>query len=95
LARGYIADVDEPALAVVSINGVVASLGVTELLARMTGFAGAAPRPDLMLYRIPEGDVRRVRQHQKLLGPTCSVHGLLGLGVLQDAAWLASSPVTH
>ena len=39
IARGYIWGMDEPAPAVVSINGVVASLGVTELLARFTGFA--------------------------------------------------------
>ena len=48
-----------PAPAVVSINGVVASLAVTEVLARWTGFAGPAPRAALLLYRIADGVVRQ------------------------------------
>lgn len=47
--RGYIQGLDEPAPAVISINGVIASLGVTEMLARATRFAGTTPRSTLLL----------------------------------------------
>ena len=91
LARGYIQDLDEPAPAVVSINGVVASLGVTELLARTTGFAGSAARPSLLLYRLAEGDVRRVSTSSRDHCPTCSTDGLLGLGDLCQPPWLSGA----
>ena len=58
-ARGYIQGTDEPAPAVISINGVIASLGVTEMLARLTGFAGESSRSSLLLYRLTDGVVRR------------------------------------
>lgn len=85
--RGYIRDIDEPAPAVVSINGVVASLAVTELLARATGFAGDAPRPSFLLYRIADGTVRRVSSQPQSTCPTCSLRGALGAGDLVPAPW--------
>lgn len=88
-ALGYIRGIEEPAPAIVSINGVIASMGVTELLARTTGFAGAA-RPGLLLYRLANGDVRRVATKPRLDCPTCSPRGLLGVGDLQTPPWLGS-----
>jgi molybdopterin/thiamine biosynthesis adenylyltransferase len=87
LARGYIEGFDEPAPAVVSINGVVASLAVTELLARTTGFAGSNPRPNVLMYRISDGVVRRSSAMPNPTCPTCSPLGQLGLGDLGTAPW--------
>lgn len=81
LARGYIQGLDEPAPAVVSINGVVASLAVTELLARTTGFAGPGRRPSTLMYRLANGDVRRISASADPGCPTCASEGQLGLGV--------------
>ena len=88
VARGYIQGLDEPAPAVVSINGVVASLGVTELLARFTHFAGPKPRPNLLLYRLSDGVVRRVSSAPRPGCLTCSSSGLMGVGELASAPWL-------
>ncbi len=85
--RGYIEGLDEPAPAVVSINGVVASLAVTELLARWTGFAGAAPRASMLLYRLADGVVRRTSPAPHEGCPTCSRAGLLGAGSLSAPPW--------
>ncbi len=87
LARGYIEGLDEPAPAVVSINGVVASLAITELLARTTGFAGSDPRPNVLMYRISDGVVRRSSVMPNPACPTCSPLGQLGLGDLGTAPW--------
>jgi molybdopterin-synthase adenylyltransferase len=87
-ARGYIQGVDEPAPAVVSINGVVASLAVTELLARVTGFAGSDARPNLLLYRAADGVVRRTSPSSKSTCVTCSVSGQLGAGDLASPPWV-------
>ncbi len=87
LARGYIEGLDEPAPAVVSINGVVASLAVTELLARATDFAGSDPRPNVLMYRISDGVVRRSSLMPNPTCPTCSPFGQLGLGDLGRAPW--------
>lgn len=86
-ARGYIRGVDEPAPAVVSINGVIASLGVTEMLARATKFAGAAPRSTLLVYRLADGVVRRTSPSPMPGCPTCSAAGALGAGDLASAPW--------
>lgn len=86
-ARGYIRGLDEPAPAVVSINGVVASLAVTELLARFTGFAGRSLRSSLLMYRIADGTVRRSSPAPRLDCPTCSPAGLLGAGDLAPPPW--------
>jgi hypothetical protein len=94
IARGYIWGMDEPAPAVVSINGVVASLGVTELLARFTGFAGSGPRPNMLLYRLRDGDVRRVSAAPRTGCPTCTNVGLLGAGELATTPWLAEAAAT-
>lgn len=86
-ARGYIQGIDEPAPAVVSINGVIASLGVTEMLARLTGFAGTGSRSSLLLYRLTDGVVRRASPASTPLCPTCSAAGILGAGDLAPPPW--------
>jgi molybdopterin/thiamine biosynthesis adenylyltransferase len=85
--RGYVEALDEPAPAVVSINGVVASIAVTELLARVTRFAGDAPRASLLLYRLADGVVRRTAPVARDGCPTCSNRGLLGSGDLAAPPW--------
>ena len=88
-ARGYIEGIDEPAPAVVSINGVIASLAVTELLARTTGFAGSDSRASLLLYRPKDGTVRRTSPPGASSCPTCSPTGTLGAGNLASPPWRA------
>jgi molybdopterin/thiamine biosynthesis adenylyltransferase len=90
--RGYIAGLDEPAPAVVSINGVIASLALTELLTRLTGFAGDRPRPDLLLYRLAAGDVRRSSPEPRPGCPTCSASGAFGAGDLASPPWTVAAP---
>jgi molybdopterin/thiamine biosynthesis adenylyltransferase len=90
--RGYIAGLEEPAPAVVSINGVIASLALTEVLARLTGFAGDRHRPDLLLYRLAAGDVRRSSPEPRPDCPTCSASGTLGAGDLASAPWTIAPP---
>lgn len=87
LAHGYIEGIDEPAPAVVSINGVVASLGVTELLARTTGFAGPRVRPSTLMYRLADGYVRRIAGLADPGCPTCGPGGQFGLGDLGTPPW--------
>jgi molybdopterin-synthase adenylyltransferase len=94
-ARGYIPGVEEPAPAVVSINGVVASLAVTELLARVTGFAGSQPRASMLLYRLADGVVRRTSPESSGVCPTCSAKGALGAGGLASPAWATAATVVH
>jgi molybdopterin-synthase adenylyltransferase len=92
LVRGYIQGLDEPAPAVVSINGVVASLAVTELLARTTGFAGLGQRrPSTLMYRLADGDVRRISASADPACPTCGAGGQLGLGDLGTPPWVVVS----
>jgi hypothetical protein len=85
--RGYISGINEPAPAVVSINGVIASAAVTELLARWTGFAGQATRADLLLYRLADGSLRRTSPRPSLGCPTCGTDGLRGAGDLASPPW--------
>jgi molybdopterin/thiamine biosynthesis adenylyltransferase len=86
--RGYISGVEEPAPAVVSINGAIASVAVTELLARWTGFAGPADRADLLVYRLGDGSLRRITPSPSPGCPTCGPDGLIGSGDLAAAPWL-------
>jgi molybdopterin-synthase adenylyltransferase len=88
--RGYVPDLAIQAPAVVSINGVVASLAVTELLARFTGFASARERPHMLVYRLGEGIVRRVGVSAPGC-PTCHREGSLGAGDLTPAPWRPSA----
>jgi molybdopterin/thiamine biosynthesis adenylyltransferase len=85
--RGYISGIDEPAPAVISINGVIASVAVTELLARFTGFSGETPRADLLLYRLADGSLRRTQPKPIPGCPTCGTEGLVGAGELVGAPW--------
>jgi molybdopterin-synthase adenylyltransferase len=94
-ARGYIPGVEEPAPAVISINGVVASLAVTELLARATGFAGPGERASMLLYRLADGVVRRTSPEPSGVCPTCSAKGALGTGGLISPAWAAAATAVH
>jgi molybdopterin-synthase adenylyltransferase len=57
---GYIPDLDVPAPAVVSINGVIASLAVTEILERIVGLRAAGSAPSMLVYRLADGTVRRI-----------------------------------
>lgn len=86
VARGYIQGIDEPAPAVISINGAIASLGVTEFLAYTTHFA-QEPRPLLLVYRISDGSVRRTAPAQEPNCYTCSNKGILGAGDLAPSPW--------
>ena len=88
--RGYVEDLVDSAPAVVSINGVIGSLAVTELLARFTGFAGNASRPTLLVYRLRDGVVRRVTSPSNPECPTCSTPGPLGAGELAVPPWRPS-----
>ncbi|MBW3578883.1 MAG: ThiF family adenylyltransferase [Actinobacteria bacterium] len=83
LERGYIADmpVDQPA--VVSVNGVVASLGVTELVARCTTALGDN-RGEMLVYRLGDGTVRRVGAASRRDCATCNPSGNLGAGDLVE-----------
>lgn len=85
--RGYIHGLDEPAPAVVSVNGVIASLGVTELLARITGFAGDSPRANVLMYRLTDGVVRRSGATSRQACPTCSSAGVVGTGQIGAPPW--------
>jgi molybdopterin/thiamine biosynthesis adenylyltransferase len=87
IARGYVEGLGEPAPAVVSINGVVASIAVTELLARVTSFAGTAARSNLFLYRVSENTVRRSSPLPLESCLTCSSQGILGSGQLASFPW--------
>lgn len=92
LERGYVEGLSEPAPSVVSINGVVASLGVTELLARATGFAGNESRSNLLLYRLSDGVVRRAALEPHAMCAVCSSSGALGAGDLATAPWGGPPP---
>lgn len=86
--RGYVQGSNDPAPAVVSINGAIASLAVTELLARVTGFAGDTHnRADQLVYRLREGDVRRVSVSSRPDCMWCNRTGLQGTGNLAPVPW--------
>jgi molybdopterin-synthase adenylyltransferase len=87
VARGYLQGLDEPAPAVVSINGAVASIAVTELLARTTEFAGPQSRATQLMYRLSDGVVRRASPAPSKACPTCSAAGHLGLADLGTPPW--------
>jgi molybdopterin/thiamine biosynthesis adenylyltransferase len=72
VGRGYVTDFDVVQPAVVSLNGVVASLAVTEMLRRVTGMGGRDGASDLLLYRLSDGTVRRAASSGRTC-PTCAV----------------------
>lgn len=78
---GYIADLHLEQPAVVSVNGTIASIAVTETLARLTGFAGE-DRGDMLVLKLRDGTVRRVGGRPRPGCPTCSRAGNLGAGDL-------------
>ncbi len=84
---GYVPDVDVPEPAVVSINGVVASLAVTEFLDRVTGFRGVGDPPGMLLYRLLDGTVRRASVQGRSC-PACA-------GVTRGAGELAALPTAR
>jgi molybdopterin/thiamine biosynthesis adenylyltransferase len=84
--RGYVSDVDIKQPAVVSINGVIASLATTEILAYATGFIGS-DRPVMLVYRLQDGTVRRVAGTRRPKCPTCSEAGTFAAGDLADPPW--------
>jgi molybdopterin/thiamine biosynthesis adenylyltransferase len=85
--RGYLRDATDPAPSVVSLNGVVASLAVVEVLDQLLGlFRG---KPTRLLYR---AEARAVTTAETVSDPRCFVcgpDGLLGLG---DARGLPRRP---
>lgn len=83
LERGYITGLPTAQPAVVSVNGVVASLGVTELVARCTTALGGQ-RGDMLVYRLEDGTVRRVGGVPQPDCVTCSPSGNLGAGDLVE-----------
>jgi molybdopterin/thiamine biosynthesis adenylyltransferase len=85
--RGYVSGADVTAPAVVSINGVVASLAVTEFLARWTGFVGDTPRAPELSYRLADGSVRRCIPADDPACSTCSPEGQWGAGDLAPRPW--------
>ncbi|HZN72703.1 MAG TPA: ThiF family adenylyltransferase [Micromonosporaceae bacterium] len=87
VARGYLQGMDEPAPAVVSINGAIASIAVTELLARTTDFAGSQARATQLMYRLSDGVIRRTSPTPRTACPTCSNSGHLGLADLGTPPW--------
>lgn len=81
VARGYIRDVIPGAPAVVSLNGVVASLAVTSFLRWAVGkspIEGGA-----WIYRSYAGDVRREDVHRDPSCPVCSPAARLGRADLE------------
>ena len=71
VGTGYVTDLAVEQPAVVSLNGVVASLAVTEMLRRVTGMGGADGAADLLLYRLSDGTVRRAASPGRTC-PTCA-----------------------
>jgi molybdopterin/thiamine biosynthesis adenylyltransferase len=90
ISRGYLRGLDEPAPAVISINGAIASIAVTEVLARITDFAGLEPRASQLMYRLSDGAVRRTSAAPRERCPTCSIAGQLGLADLGVDPWAAT-----
>jgi molybdopterin/thiamine biosynthesis adenylyltransferase len=87
-ALGYVPDLDVPEPSVVSINGVVASLAVTEVLDRLVHFrpASAVP-PSMLVYRLADGTVRRIAAQSG----RCSFCSGANIGA-GDAATLPTRP---
>lgn len=82
VGRGYVSDLDVDQPAVVSINGVIASVGVTEMLRRVTGIGGVQDPAAMLLYRLADGTLRRVGRPNGNC-PTCA-GPTTGLGDLGD-----------
>jgi molybdopterin/thiamine biosynthesis adenylyltransferase len=75
--RGYIAGADVPAPAVASLNGVVANLAVTELMAFATGFK---PLQRYLYYDFMRGIVAPVQFDRDPACFICSPAGSFGVG---------------
>lgn len=77
IQRGYIAGADEPAPAVAALNGVVANLAVTELMAWVTGFK---PLQRYLYYDFIHGIVVPIRFDRDPNCIICSPAAFAGLG---------------
>lgn len=78
-ARGYLRGLDEPAPSVIALNGVVASLAVTEVLNELVGLFASAPAR--LLYR---ADARAVTTAATAGDEQCYVCGRDGIAGLGD-----------
>lgn len=77
-ARGYLRGLDEPAPSVVSLNGVVASLAVVEVINLLVNVFDAAPRR--LLYRAERRSVTTAAITHDPACFVCGDRGLIGLG---------------
>jgi molybdopterin-synthase adenylyltransferase len=77
IQRGYIAGADEKAPAVLSLNGVIAHLAVTEFMAYITGFR---PLKRYIFHDFMDATVRSGNFPPNPQCYTCSPFGLLGAG---------------
>ncbi len=77
-ARGYLRGVTEPAPSVVSLNGVVASLAVVEVIDILLGVFSAAP--GRLLYRAESRSVTTAMTDRDPACFVCGDRGIVGLG---------------
>lgn len=75
--EGYVVDVETPQPAVVTLTSLIASLGTTELLLRLTGLG--APEPTEFILRPHIGELRRNQRPQRT-GCFCAEPTFLGRG---------------
>lgn len=80
----YISGVREPQPAVISLNGTIASLGVTMLLSVATGFPSPARH---QLYLAHRGSVRTIESTPEMDCVVCSLNGALGRGDSWPMPW--------
>ena len=80
----YILGNNEPQPSVISLNGLVASLGVTMFLSAMTGFPSSARH---QIYRGEHSLVRAVEATRDPVCVVCSLRGALGRGDLWPLPW--------
>ena len=78
VARGYLRGLQEPAPAVIALNGVVASLAVVELLDLIVGVF--RPSPARLLYRAEARALTVTGAKRDAACWVCGEAGLLGLG---------------
>ena len=80
--EGYIMGIDEPAPAVISLNSVVASLGVTAAINMFAGLTGGA-QPTSQIYDATRGNIFTVAPVHDPMCDVCSDQGVKAIG---DAA---------
>jgi len=80
----YVVGIAIPQPAVISLNGTVASLGVTMMLAAVTGFPSAAR---YQVFQGERGVVRAVVATPVAGCVTCSYRGALARGDLWSMPW--------